>query len=84
MKYKADILLAQKQAVLAALLEVWRCVYDSMPVLHGNYLEPQTLQKWLWNVDKQQPPSAKGLMPKQVKMEEAKSEIRTVAFDLNR
>jgi len=45
MKYKADILLAQKQAVLAALLEVWRCVYDSMPVLHGNYLEPQTLQK---------------------------------------
>jgi len=84
MKYKADILLAQKQAVLAALLEVWRCVYDSVPELHGNYLESQTLQKWLWNVDKQQPPSAKGLMPKQVKMEEVKSEIRTVALDLNR
>jgi len=27
MKYKADILLEQGQAVLAALLEIWRCTY---------------------------------------------------------
>lgn len=82
MNCKADILLEQGQ-------RYWKLgdvfvVAAFMPVLHGNYLEPQALQEWLWKVDRHQPPGAQGLVPKQVRMEEAKSEIRAVALDLKR
>lgn len=76
MKY--DISLEQKHAVLGALLEIWRCIYIislSMPVLHGNDLEP------LCKVDN---PSKEALVPKQVRMQKAKSEIKTAALDFTR
>lgn len=84
MKYKADISLEQRQAVLAALLELWRYIYIIslfVPVLRGNDLELQASQKWLWKVDN---PSGKALVPKRVRMQKAKSEIETVALDLTR
>lgn len=83
MKYKADILLEQRQAVLAALLEIGDVNIISlfMPVLHGSDLEPRVSQKWWWKVGN---PSAKALVQKQARMQKAKSEIKTVALDLTR
>lgn len=84
MKYKADISLEQRQAVLAALLEIWRCIYNFFVhacIAWKQPVEPQASQKWLWKVDN---PSAKALVPKQARMQKAKSEIKTVALDLTR
>lgn len=63
---------------MGALLEIWRRIYVislSMPVLHGNDLEP------LCKVDN---PSKEALVPKQVRMQKAKSEIKTAALDFTR
>lgn len=48
MKYKADISLEQRQAVLAALLEIGdiNIISMFMPVFHGSDLERQASQKW--------------------------------------
>lgn len=83
MKYKADISLEQRQAVLAALLEIGdiNIISVFMPVLRGSDLERRASQKRWWKAGN---PSAKALVQKQAWMQKPKSESKTVAFDLRR